>query len=264
MRYFKLYFILQKANIQSRLMYPFNLFIGIISILFYGIFSTLFAWVLTSKFPIISGWNFYEMLFNISFNLLCYSLTTVFFVVHDIDTFVRNGEFDRILIRPMNSLFQFVSRRLDINTIGVVIYAIGTLFYSGSHLRYWDALSIMMAVVLLICGFITSTSISLILASTAFKTLQARGLFTIKEVCYENFCEYPLNIFSRPIQYIFTVIVPMGFIGFYPSVTLLNKSGLSIVKNVTFWWCVVVAFILLTLSVSIWNQCIKSYSSAGS
>lgn len=264
MRYLRLYFTLQRANIESRLMYPFNFLIGVVSVLLYGIFSTLFAWVLTNKFPTISSWNFYEMLFNISFNLLCYSLTAVFFVVHDIDSFVRNAEFDRILVRPMNTLFQFVSRRLGLNTIGVVIYAVGTLLYSGAHLRHWDGLSIVMTIVLLFCGFVTSTSISLILASTAFKTLQTRGLFAVKEVIYENFCEYPLNMFSRPIQYLFTVIIPMGFIGFYPSVTLLHKSGLTILHTDTFWWCVGAAIVLATLSCLIWNRCIKSYTSAGS
>ncbi|HDR7761775.1 hypothetical protein COK37_20750 [Bacillus thuringiensis] len=264
MEYLKLYFKMQGANIRSRMAYPFNFFLGIFCVTCFGIFSTLFIWVLTRNFPSVAGWNFYEILFVSSFNMLSYSLGLLFFIhIMEIDHFVRNAEFDRILIRPMNSLLQFASKQFNINSLGTVIYAIGALIYAGFHIEGWTIVTILYTVLLIICGSIVSVSIHLILGSTSFITLQSGGLFQMLDTIYTNVDNYPIIIFPKWIQVFLTFILPIGFIGYYPSAGLLGK-GSYLFNDYIILVCIGVTAILAILSYMFWNFCIKFYSGAGS
>ncbi|MBK5345593.1 ABC-2 family transporter protein [Bacillus mycoides] len=264
MEYLRLYLKMQKANIRSRMAYPFNFFLGIICVTCFGIFSTLFIWVLTRNFPSIAGWNFYEILFISSFNMLSYSLGLLLFIhIMDIDHYVRNAEFDRILVRPMNALLQFASKQININSLGTVIYAVSALIYAGVHISGWSAVSILYTVLLIICGTIVSISIHLIIGSTAFITLQSGGLFQMLDNIYTNVDNYPVTIFPKWVQFFLTFILPIGFIGFYPSAGLLGKGSYLLNDNLILI-CLAVSLILSILSYIIWHVSIKFYSGAGS
>ncbi|MGE7217406.1 ABC transporter permease [Priestia koreensis] len=230
----------------------------------FGVFSTLFLWVLTQRFPTILGWNYYEILFISSFNMFCYSFSLLFFIqIQEIDYYVRNGEFDRILVRPMNSLFQFATIRFNINSLGTVLYSLIVLFYSGYHAKDWGIMSITQAIVLIVCGVIVSFSIHLFIGATSFLTMQSGGFFQLKEVIYENVCNYPINIFSQGIQLFLTFILPIGFIGFYPSAGLLNKSS-TLLGDLVLPICILFSLVLFIVSYVFWNFAIKSYSGSGS
>lgn len=230
----------------------------------FGIFSTLFLWILTRNFPNIIGWNFYEILFVSSFNMFCYSFSLIFFIqIQDIDNYVRNGEFDRILIRPMDSLLQFAALRFNINSLGTVLYSLTTLIYAMVHIPNWDAVSVGKMSLLMISGIIVSLSVQLILGSTAFITLQSAGLFQLQEVVYGNMSNYPITIFSKGIQFFLTFILPIGFIGFYPSTAILGKGNVFFGQD-SWLICVMVAFILGIVGYLLWNRSIQRYSGAGS
>lgn len=264
MRYLSLYWKIQSANVKSRLMYPFNFFLGFFSVMSIGVFSTLIVWVLTERFYSIAGWTFYEILFMVSFTGLCYSLGLVFFIqLLEIDGVLLNGDFDRFLVRPMNTLFQLTCTRLNINGLGNVCYFLVVLILSGSQVRDWDFYSISICVLLIICGFLTSSSIHIIIATTAFRTLQSGGLFSIKATIYENVSNYPLTVFSKPIQFLLTFILPIGFIGFYPSVALLDSQQQWLGSNVLAV-CILFAIALPLLSYYLWHRAIKNYMSSGS
>lgn len=246
------------------MMYPFNFFLGIFCVMCFGIFSTLFIWVLTQRFPSIAGWNFHEVLFNASFSMFSYSLGLVFFIQFlNMDETVRRGEFDRMLVRPINPLLQFACTNLNINSFGTVGYSFAVLIYSGIHVRDWDILSLLIAAVLIICGFLTSSAIHLIIASTAFFTLQSAGLFALKEVIYNNVSDYPLTIFTKGTQYFLTFIIPIGFIGFYPSSYLLAEGKKTLVGEWALVVCPTVALLLVSLGYFIWSKGIRQYSSSG-
>ena len=78
-------------------------------------------WIVLREFPVMNGWSFAEMAFLYSLWMLAHALNnTLFLTVGDVPEHVREGEIDRLLIRPLNPLFQVLttaatdlSRRAD-------------------------------------------------------------------------------------------------------------------------------------------------------
>ncbi|UFJ42476.1 ABC-2 family transporter protein [Brevibacillus humidisoli] len=263
--YLSLYVRMQHANLRSRLMYPFNFFFGIFAVTGSGAFSIAFLYVLTRKIPVLAGWSFYEVVFIASMSMISYSVSFIFFIqLQEIDYYIRFAEFDRILVRPLNPLFQFICKRINVNSVGPTAFATGTLIYSGYHLRDWDLLSILLTVLLLFCGTVVCTSILLLIASVAFRFLQSGGLFELREAIYDNVSDFPITFFPKWFQAFLTFVLPQGFMGFYPAVYLIGRSDQSMFGNSVLLACLVATVCFALLSYYAWSRAIRSYAGAGS
>ena len=66
------------------------------------------------KFDTLSGWNIYEMLFLCSLIFMTYGIMIIFFTgLRDFGKTVRDGSFDRFLLRPRGLLFQILFANAD-------------------------------------------------------------------------------------------------------------------------------------------------------
>ena len=45
---------------------------------------------------------------------------------------------------------------------------------------------------------------------------------------FVNLQKYPINIFPAVFQVLFTVVIPFGFIGYYPAMYLLGKTKMCV------------------------------------
>ncbi|MEO6990659.1 MAG: ABC-2 family transporter protein, partial [Candidatus Baltobacteraceae bacterium] len=68
--------------------------------------AILALWVTLNRFPSMNGWDFRQMALLYALWMIGHAFhNTFFFTVGDVPTFVREGRFDRFLIRPLDPLF---------------------------------------------------------------------------------------------------------------------------------------------------------------
>ena len=75
----------------------------------------------------------------------------------------------------------------------------------------------------------------------------------------KDYAKYPVSIFSRVFRFIFTFIIPIGFISYYPSTMFVKASQLSVYTYLT----PVVGIFFFILSYKIWMYGAKNYSGTG-
>ena len=67
-----------------------------------------------TKFDNQNGWNIYELLFLFSLLFVTYGILIIFFTgLRDFGGTVRNGGFDRYILRPRGLLFQLIFSNAD-------------------------------------------------------------------------------------------------------------------------------------------------------
>jgi ABC-2 type transport system permease protein len=76
------------------------------------------------------------------------------------------------------------------------------------------------------------------------------------------FLQYPLNIYPKGLQFIFTTILPFGFVNFYPLQALLGKREGFFAGGIQ-WLSPLVALILLGITALCWQLITRKYESAG-
>jgi ABC-2 type transport system permease protein len=102
-------------------------------------------------------------------------------------------------------------------------------------------------------------AILVIASCTAFWTLQSYSILALAFRLRE-FAQYPTTIFDGFFRFLFTYIIPIGFVAFYPSQLMLRPQEAS--------WLIyispVVGIALFALAYLVWSVGVNSYSGTGS
>ena len=109
-------------------------------------------YVTMRQFPSMNGWNFREMFFLYALWMAGHELhNTFFFTVVSVPDYVREGRFDRFLVRPLDTLFQVLTVPQQIVPDGLVLavdhagvcdasrQTCGSTGSSSSSCRWWSS-----------------------------------------------------------------------------------------------------------------------------
>lgn len=253
-------YFLQYAKV--RLSYRVDFLLGLATSIAATIFAFGFVFVLFTRVPRLSGWSFEEMLFLYGFSLIPYGLFNVISLnLYDFgNNYVIEGKFDRVLLRPVASLFQVVFEAFRVESLHEVALGLLAIAWASHRMKFhWSALDVSLLIFFGICGAVIYFAVFLMLVSVAF-WLEDRIGIAPPVWNLIAFGRYPLSIYSAAIQFLLSWIIPFGFATFYPTARLLHRTEFYAYA----WLIPVVAATFLTLSFAVWNRGVRNYASTGS
>ena len=257
-KYLKLYLLSGSNNLKSLLVYKLDFFIGLVSMLLNNAMRFLILVFIFRMVDSIKGWSFDQMLFLYGFSTMVTGLWHCFFInVISLPYYIRTGEFDRFLLRPVNLLFQITIDSLDEDGWGELLLGLVLVLaaYSRLGLPLWK---LPLLVPLALSGCAVLVAISLLLSAVSFISIGGVPVMELMVKMFE-FTKYPVNIFSQSLKVILTCVLPLGFATYYPSLVFLGSHTLLYLALAPL---VSAAYFLLAYQV--WNHTIKLYESSGS
>lgn len=260
-RYFRLYRVLIKQFLKTLVQSKVDFLMGLFGFFFTQVLGIAFLYLIFDKIPNLNGWTLSQLIFIYGFAQIPRGIDHLFTdnIWLVAWRMVVNGDFDRYMLRPMNVFFQIICEKLQPDAIGELL--IGTILIIMSLSKgivIVDGMHIVMFIVSVIAGAVIYTSIKLLFASLSF-WIKRSGPFL--QVAYEmaDFAKYPVEIYSKPIQFILTFVIPFAFVAYFPaSYFLIQKSALTTVGIEC-----LIAVILSILAYSIFKIGISKYESAG-
>ncbi|MGC1130373.1 MAG: ABC-2 family transporter protein [Candidatus Acidiferrales bacterium] len=261
-RYLFLFFDYFTQYAKVRMSYRGDFFISLATSFAATIFSLGFVVVLFQKATQLAGWNFYEVLFLWGFTQIPYGLFNVISLnLYDFgNNYIIEGKFDRILLRPISSLFQVLFETFRIESLQEVATGIFCMCWATRELGvHWTLGKLGMLVGFGICAGVIYVSVFLMLSTVSFWFEDRIGVHPPVWNLIA-FGRYPLSIYSGAVQFFLCWIIPFGLASFYPSVRMLGRA----VKPEYAAMVPVVAAVFLTASVALWNFGTQHYSSTGS
>lgn len=260
-RYTRMYFDLLAQNIKTKLEYRVNFFIGGVSTLAGQVAGLLTLWVVMETIPTLKGWTLHQLLLIYGLLVLSKSLNHMF-----ADNlwrlgwaYIRTGDFDRYLVRPVNPLFHLIADRFCEDGIGNFVVGLGLLIYSSMALDIpWTFFNVMYTLLMVLSGGLVFFGINLITASLSFWMTDSLplmwGVFETHE-----FAKYPLKIYHTSVNVVFTWILPFGIASYYPASYLLGHP-----VGWLAWIAPVVALVLVFVGYGVWKTGLSRYTGAGS
>lgn len=223
-------------------------------------------WFTLLKFDHLNGWDIYEMLFLFSLLFLTYGIMIIFFTgLRDFGRTVRDGSFDRFILRPRGLLFQIIFANSDWfaaighGGLGITLFLISAgkvgIQWSPAHAVYY-----LFAVA---GGVLIQGAVFLILAALNIYLLETNSL---KELLYWNmrkFAGYPISIFHKAIQFIMIYVMPFAFVNYFPAQYLLRKSDMAEYPEIFLYLTPVVGIGMYLLAYLFWRLSIRYYKSSG-
>lgn len=247
---------------KVRLSYRGDFFISLAASVAATIFSLGFIILLFQKIPSLAGWSLAEVVFLYGFSQIPYGLFNVLSLnLYEFgNQYIMEGKFDRVLLRPISSLFQVLFEVFRLESIQEIVTGTFLVWWSSRHLGiHWTIGGIAELVFWALCGGAIYVSFFLLLSTVSFWFEDRIGVHPP----FWNliaFGRYPLSIYSGFIQFVLSWIIPFGFASFYPSVRLLGRPDFARYAPLV----PVVAAICLSVAIFSWNLGTRHYSSTGS
>lgn len=213
------------------------------------------------RFNQVEGFTFNEVLICFSVVLMAFSIAECF--VRGFDSFssmISNGEFDRIMVRPRNEIFQVLATRIELTRIGRLLQAIVMLAYAmPTSGILWTAPKLGTLLLMLIGGVALFSGLFLVYASICFFTIEGLEFMNIFTDGGREFGKYPLNVYGKSILLFFTYVVPLACAQYYPLLYILGRT-----ENVLYALTPFAAIAFLLPCYLLWRFGVKHYKSTGS
>lgn len=256
----KLYLRFFKMHLNSQLQYRASFILSFISqfIVFFGYYFTILC--LFDNFSNIKGFTLYEVLLTFSIIQFGFAFCETFFRGMDVfDELIISGNFDKLLLRPRNIMFQVFTEEMSLVRIARLLQALIILIIALVKINIdWDIYKIITVIFMLMSSILIFLGIFILAASYCFVTvkgLEVRNVFTDGG---KHMAQYPIGIFKKGFKFIFTFIIPYGFVNYYPLLYILGKNN-----NKLFMFSPLITVLYLIPCIIVFYKGIKKYSSTG-
>jgi ABC-2 type transport system permease protein len=189
-------------------------------------------WVTMRQFPSMNGWNFREMFFLYALWMAGHELhNTLFFTVVSVPDYVREGRFDRFLVRPLDTLFQVLTVPQQIVPDGLVL-AVATLAAAtvAANVRV-DWVFVVFVPLVIAGGALIDLGISLTVATCSFWFIRVDTLRWVVMSLEQDFTRYPISIYSRGVRIVLAFVLPFAFMNYFPATYFLQKADVGLHLN---------------------------------
>ena len=260
-----IYLRLATAAVKSRMEYRGSFLIFFFVLILFYMAQLLTIGVVVQKFKSIGGWSMGEMAFLYSLLILSQGLVaSLYSGLVDFSNQVRDGNYDRILVRPLSPLIHVIMNGFEITGVAHIILGVGSFIVANSFLEiHWGFINISMFILVVLGGSLILAGIRIIIAAIAFWAINNNSLVHLFVYSSREFLLYPLNIYSGGVKFLLTFLIPLGFINFYPAHFFLNKSTGDMFHPIFIYSTFPVGVVLYMFSLYIWKIGQDAYESAG-
>jgi ABC-2 type transport system permease protein len=213
------------------------------------------------RFNTVKGFTYSEVLLCFAIILMEFSLAECF--ARGFDTFsstIRNGEFDRIMVRPRNEILQVLGSKVEFTRLARMLQAIVMFVYGIEKSDvYWSVDKIFTVLFMMFGGTFVFTGMFIIYASFCFFTIEGLEFMNIFTDGAREYGKYPFSVYGKRILQICTFIIPFALVQYYPLLYLLDKDAKQYYMFLPLLAC---AFIIPCYM--FWRFGIRHYKSTGS
>lgn len=259
----KLYFKYMLIHLKSQMEYRASFILLSIGQFFIPFLIFISIIMFFQRFPNIGGWSLYEV-------ALCYGVTHMAFSLSEcfargFDSFsstVVKGDFDRILVRPRNTVLQVLGSKFEFNRIGRLVQSIIVLIFSMSNIDVsWNICKITTLLLMIISGIFIFTGIYMLGAALCFWTIEGLEVVNIFTDGGREMSQYPLSIYGKWVRKFFTFVIPFGTVNYLPLLFILDKPGYT---NTLYMFIPLAGILFLIPCLFVWRFGVGHYKSTGS
>ncbi len=248
-------------HLKARLAYRADLWAGLVSDLASQAASLVFILVVFEHVPALKGWSRDELIFIYGYFLVPFSIfnATSANLWNFAERYVVRGELDRVLTRPLNSLFQVLLETVEVESLLGGLGGVALMAWAGRRLALdvsWADLPLLLA--LTVGSVLVYNGIFVALASVAFWTDSRSGLIPLVWNLHV-YGRYPVEIYDRWLRFLLTWVLPISFTAFYPATYLLDRAAWRSYALAT----PAVGLAVFALGLLAWNAGLRRYRGAG-
>lgn len=220
---------------------------------------------LINRFTHLGQWNGGEILLFFGVIITSFYLTEAFGRgITNFAPLINRGDLDTLLIRPRNLLFQILCSQADPRRLGAILVGVAALIMgciqADVTLSFTKCLLLLWSI---IGGSALVLGLFMIEATLCFFSVKSIEMINVLTYGGRSTCQYPIDIYPRWLQLLFSVVAPFALTTHVPAAYILGKplwnTGLAAA-----FIAPLSGFIFLGVMILVFYQGLKHYRSTGS
>jgi len=247
--------------IKSQLEYKSSFILSLIAQLLSISLSSFMVFILMDKFNFMDKYDIYEVMLSISIVQFGFSFSECFGRGFDrFSKVIKNGMLDLMFIKPRSIYMQIFGSNIEFSKLSRVIGSLVLFIIAINNISFDKSIiNVLLLVMLLLFSSLIYFSLFILSACFCFKTVEGLEFMNIFTDGSREFGQYPMGLFKREVLIVFTYLIPIACVNYYPVNYILGKNN-SIMYLISPLFCLVI----FSVSIILFNKCLRHYESAGS
>jgi ABC-2 type transport system permease protein len=154
---------------------------------------------------------------------------------------------------------------VDVRHVGGITQGAFVLLYALTGVSiHWTVGRVVVFASMLASAFVIFAALWIITNSIAFWTTDAREVANAFTYGGNFFTQHPLNMFAKWMQRFFGYVLVLGFVNYFPSLYLLDRTDPSGAPSVLRFLSPVAAVAASAVAGLVWRGAVRHYRSTGS
>jgi ABC-2 type transport system permease protein len=222
--------------------------------------------ILFNYFGELAGWRAGEVALLYGLVMVAFGLSEM--VAAGFDVFpqsIRQGEFDRVLLRPVGVFIQVLAADFQLRRLGRVAQGGLALALAFAWTEIvWTPLKVFYLLLVVGSGIVMFSALLVVGAVLCFWTVESIEIVNTVTYGGTEMASYPLPIYHEVLQRFFTFIVPLAFVSYFPALYLLDRPELQRLPSCLPVATPVAAAVLALVAWLAWRVGVRHYQSTGS
>ena len=173
--------------------------------------------------------------------------------------YIRPGNFDRLLIRPISPLFHLIADRVQQDGFGQLLIGCIILSIAMPHIGiHWGFVTILLLIIMVLSSGFIFVAINLFFSTFSFWMVDSLPIvFAVFNI--SDFARYPLTIYNKGIRFVLSWVIPYAFTAFYPASLFIQHSGYQTIAA----WSPLVSIAACIIAYLFWRKGLHAFTSTG-
>jgi len=266
-RSLRLYFRLLSIQLRSQMTFRISFWIDMLTTGLLNVSYFASTYLVLERFGNIAGWTIAELAFIYGMAEISFGLMDMIFSGFDPDwfsNFVRQGALDQLLLRPVNLFAQLFGSRFLLRRLGRILQGALVLAYAFANLPVaWTAPKLAYLPLVIISQIVAMGALFMMGSTLIIWTIQPIEAVNIITYGGVEMMSYPASIYSTWLRGLFTYLVPLVFLNYYPALFFLDRPDPLGFPVFAPFLAPAAAGVMLWLALRFWHFGLTHYQSTG-
>jgi ABC-2 type transport system permease protein len=252
-------------NLRARMSYRGDFVMSILFGILWQTSTLIFASVLLTRFNGLGNFPNKGVLLIIGMRLFSHGLYVLFFDnLSFLALRVNEGRMDGYFIRPLPVFTQLLMSDFNVNAFGDIAVGATTFAFALNYLHAnWSATKIGYLAIAIVGGILIEAAVQWMLSCLLLRSPSSYVIGSWVDELMSTFGNYPLSILPKVAQGLFTFVLPLAFVAYFPAEVILGIAPRHGAMSIVVHWSPAVGFLLFFLARWIWGRSLRGYHTAG-
>lgn len=157
-----------------------------------------------------------------------------------------------------------MTQRVEVSIFGDLLGGLAIFFVANALTGIaWTVPAATYLVLAILGGALVELASRILIGALAFRFLASQSFLFLADSIFSTYANYPLTIFGAFLQFLFTFVVPLAFVAYFPATVLLERTAELQVNPLLADMAPLAGVIWLAIAARVFDSQLGKYQSAG-